>query len=524
MSKLFQEGAQFPPEDHVARIAKYKRNEDIFAGHLYKAYERASQILKDGNPKQKEQLEKLYIAVNLMDVILTKPADLMVGEEPIYESGRPDNSPEQQALNRIVEENELNRVIHETVIGAGIRGDAFLKVYHGYREDFSEIPEGILPKGKVVPDGVLPEPIIEAVDPKYVFPEVSRKSKKKFKAINIAWVEWVDVNDKEEIAFLNVERHVPGFIFYERYRLHENGVNTYYGAAVDTYLIGERVPTGRTQDIIETGVPRILIQHIPYKAVDTDWQGISGIEKLDSVLAAIQDRLVQIDYILHKHSDPAMYGPPLEQGPNIRTGGIYIEVTKEDQTPGYMDFDSKLDGAFKELDILIGLVFMLSETPQWLFGTTLSEDKGGTGTSHTDGVAIKARFMPILSKVKRIRVHVDRAIRNAIYEAMNLENIAYSGVDDFQPYEPIYPKIIWKDGIPANEKEQAEIMALRTGNRPTIDQRTAIKVLEEIDDDQAEQIIQRIKEEEASELPVNPDKLFNPPAVSQQEAPAGGGN
>ncbi|TPG88153.1 hypothetical protein EEL32_10355 [Brevibacillus laterosporus] len=37
-------------------------------------------------------MSKLYIAVSLMDVLLTKPADLIFGEPPSYESGKPDAS------------------------------------------------------------------------------------------------------------------------------------------------------------------------------------------------------------------------------------------------------------------------------------------------------------------------------------------------------------------------------------------------------------------------------------------------
>jgi Phage portal protein, SPP1 Gp6-like len=512
VAKLYDTGGQFPAEDHIERLAQYIRNEEIFRGQQWKVFERASQVLKE-NEEQKKQLEKLYIAVNLMDVILTKPADLMVGEEPIYESGKPDNHPTQKATNRIVEENDLNKVIHELVVGGGIRGDAFIKIYHDYRDDFSEIPEG-----EEMPPGVRPEPIIEAVDPKIVFPELAKGSNKRFKAVNLAWVEWIDVGDEEK-PFLNVERHVPGFIIYERFSLTPKGVNTQYGVPIDLYTIGEQVATGRERDIEATGVPRILIKHIPYKSTDTEWRGISGIEKLESILAAINDRLVQIDYILHKHSDPTLYGPALEQGDNVRLGGAYIDLQQGDPTPGAITWDGKLDGAFRELDMLIGLVFLMSETPQWLFGTTLSEDKGGTGTSHTDGVAIKARFMPILSKVKRIRIHVDRAVRDAIYDAMELENFANQGVSSFEAYTPEYPKIIWKDGIPSNEKELAEIMNLRTGGKPTLDVHTAIKRMDEVDDDKAQEIVERIKEDEEADAVVDPLALVNPPLEEQPETP-----
>lgn len=444
-----------------------------------------------------------------MDVLLTKPADLMVGDPPTYESGKPDDSIEQQRLNSIVEENDVTQMIHEIVIGAGYRGESFIKTYYAIRGDFTELPEGA-----GLPDDVKPEPIIELVDASIVFPELSRGSRKRFKAVNIAWVEWVESRDGE-IPFLNVERHVPGYIIYERYRLYEKDVDTTYGVPIQTFTIGEKVDTGRDNDIVETGVPRILVHHIPYKSLDDRWEGVSGIEKLESLLAAINDRLVQIDYILWKHSDPTAYGPelPSDDSGAVRFGGKYIPVGKDEQTPGYMTWDSQLEGAFKELDYLLGLVFQMSETPQWLFGTTLAGDnRGGTGTSHTDSGAIKARFMPILSKVKRIRVHVDKAIRDALWTAMQLENFANEGVDGFTPYEPVYPKINWKDGIPRDEKAEAEVMQIRTGGKPTLDVKSAIKRLDGIDDMQAEIIEARIEEDEKKANGFVDGSIFNSPS------------
>ncbi|NOU98471.1 phage portal protein [Paenibacillus planticolens] len=478
----------FPPPNEIERLSKYYRGRKIFDGKQYEIVQRMSDLLKD-TPHAK-QLDKLYMAVNIMDVLLTKPADMLVGEPPTYDSGKGPDSTEQDAVNSIVEENDLNQLIHELTVGAGIRGDSFIKEYYGYRQDFSEVPGG-------VPEGIAKEPIIEAVNPAYVFPELSHHSAKKFKAINIATVEWVVSQSDGEVPFLNVERHVPGFIIYERYKLSGQGVDNSFGAPILTFMVGDRVATGRDNNVEETGVPRLLVQHIPYKSVDDYWSGISGIEKIESILAAINDALVQLDYILHKHSDPTAYGPALD-GTDVRIGGKYIPVEKTDVTPGYMAFLSsqQLDGIFKELDLLIGLVFQMSETPQWLFGTQISGGSdGGTGTSHSDGGAIKARFMPVLTKVKRIRSHVDRAIRDAIYNAQLLENFANDGVDGFSEYESVYPKIMWKDGIPRDEKAEAETMQIRTGGHATIDVKTAIKRMDGIDDSQADEIMTRIEDD-----------------------------
>ena len=485
---MFQTGEQFPPPNSIERIAKYKRMKKIFEGKNDELYERASAILKD-TPHAKS-LRSLYIGVNIADIIVTKAADLLVGEPPSFKSGFADGTEEQEALDSYVEENDLVKLIHESATGNGYRGDSWIKPRYGYRHDYSELAK----LGVDIPYNVVMEPIVEHVSAEHVFPETARGNIKQFKAVNIAQVEYV-VSQSEEVPFLNIERHIPGYIIYARYRLHERegGVDNSYGYPVQTYLIGKKVATGREEDIVETGVPIILPQHVPYKSVDDDWQGVGGIEKMESLLAAINDRLVQIDYILWKHSDPTGYGPPIldGEGATIQFGGRYIPVNKDEVSPGYMTWDGHLDAAFKELEVLIALAFQMAETPQWLFGTVLGQNTGGTGTSHTDNGAIKARFMPILSKVKRIRTQYDKAMRDILWICSMLD--VQHGEKKFQPF---YPSINWQDGIPKNEKELAEIMAIRTNNKPTIDVRTAVEIQDGVDGEEAEEIIERIKQDE----------------------------
>ncbi|MCM3205622.1 phage portal protein [Paenibacillus illinoisensis] len=502
-TKLFYPGAQYPPQTEIRRLAKYERGRKIFEGRHAEIYDRASALLKD--TPHAPQLKTLFIAVNIVDVLVTKPADLLVGEKPTYNSGKGPDSTEQSRLNSIVEENDLNQMIHETTVGGGYRGDSFVKVRYDYRDDFTETDQLELdrPPSKK-------EPIIETVDPSIVFPELARGSKKRFKAVNVAWVEWEIEQTRSimsyirgkvalnETPFLNVERHIPGYIVYERYKLIPNGVDTSEGVPIPLYIVGEKVETGREETVTATGTPHLNIDHIPHKTTDDHWAGISTVEKMESKLAAINDRLVQIDYILWKHSDPTAYGPDIDEGDerSVRFGGKYIPLEKDDVVPGYMTWNSQLDGAFKELELLLGLIYQMAETPQWLFGTTITSDSGGTGTSHTDGAAIKARFMPILKKVERIRTHVDRAVRNALWKAMLLENIANKGVPTFEPYDEVYPTIGWRDGIPRNEKEAAEVASIRTGAKPTWSVTDAIKDLDGVTDAEAEETIRRIDEDE----------------------------
>lgn len=512
-TKLFYPGAMYPPANEIPRLAKYKRGRIIYRGRHAEIYDRASALLQD--TPHADQLKTLFIAVNVMDVLCTKPADLLVGDRPTFDAGTGAGSTQQTRLDSIVEENDLTQMIYEQAIGGAYRGDSFIKTYYGQRADLSEIEQAGL-----TPPKVPLEPIIEPVDPSIVFPELSRGSKKAFKAINIAWIEHeisrtsrifpvVPGVMQAEKSYLNVERHLPGYVIYERYRVDDAGVDTRWGAPISTYYIGERVPTGREVDVVETGLPVMLVDHAPHKATDDDWRGESTVEKLESVLSAINDRLVQIDYILWKHSDPTAYGPEFDEADTVRFGGRYIPLDKTDATPGYMTWDSQLEGAFKELDVLLGLVYQVAETPQWLFGTTLAADKGGTGTSHTDAGAIKARFMPILSKVKRIRAHVDRAIRNALWKAQLLENAANVGVDGFTAYEPAYPVINWRDGIPQDPKEAAEVAQIRTGNKPTQSVKDAIRELDGISDAEAEAVLARIEADEQRANGTVESSIFN---------------
>ena len=263
------------------------------------------------------------------------------------------------------------------------------------------------------------------------------------------------------------------------------------GVFIDIFSIGDEIEL--ENHIQATGVQDFLVKHVPYAKSGDRWEGISLTEQIDPMLATINDTLTQISYVLAKHADPTMYGPDLDEvGETTRVGGRYIEVEKEDVAPGYMTWNAHLDLNFKLIDKTLAMIFQQAETPQWVFGTTLTADGGGTGTSHTDSGAIKARFFPLLSKVNRIRAQVDRALRDSLYHAQLLEQQQYRqlGVDK---YEVDYPEIAWRDGLPRDEKYDAEVVSARTNGMPTMSQAEAIKYLDGKNDDKAEATIQAIK-------------------------------
>lgn len=517
MTDMFKQGAQFPPKDAVPRLVRYKRGAHAFHGNHHEIYERIAELIE--NTPHQSQLSKLYIAANVVPILAMKPADLLIGEPPIYNSGKPDISPEQKGLSRIVEENDLTTLQHEMVTAMAYRGDGWLKVRLDRRHDASALAELGLPDLQAI------ESIIESVDPSNVFPELSNTSgQTQFKAINVCWVETITettsiLRKEKERYILHVERHLPGYIVYRDFHLVAPTRRLIDGVFIDQFVIGDEIELENYVQV--TGVQDFLIKHVPYAKSGDRWEGVSLTEQIDPLLSTINDTLTQISYVLAKHADPTMYGPDLDEiGETTRVGGRYIEVDKDDVAPGYMTWNAHLDLNFKLIDKLLAMIFQLAETPQWVFGTTLTADGGGTGTSHTDSSAIKARFFPLLSKVNRIRAQVDRALRDSLYHAQLLEQQQYRelGIDQ---YEVGYPEIAWRDGLPRDEKYDAEVASLRTNGLPTMSQPDAIKYLDGKSDEQAEATIQAIKGDSDRLKGTVDASIFNTPtpAIPQIDVP-----
>ncbi|GAK03264.1 hypothetical protein JCM19037_1571 [Geomicrobium sp. JCM 19037] len=353
---LFEPGKKFPDDESIERLAKYKRMAMIFDGKSFETYKRAVDILrKSGKREQADQLEALFTEITIIETLITKPADMLVGEKPTYDAKHDADAVGRKKVDEIAQNNDLDKLVHELVIGGGIRGDSWIKVRYGYRQDFTELLERALP----IPQSAKLEPIIEHVFAPDVYPEVAPNNVKQFSAVNIAKVDEVSTGGilpKKEY-YLDVERHLHGYIIRDRFRLKPSSANKEYGVAVATYLIGDRV---QETQIEETGVDYMCVYHIPHKSLDDRWQGVGGIEKVEGIIRAIQDRFMQIDYILWKHSDPAMYAPPSDASELTHSSsGVIFEVEKDDITPGYMTWNSQLE-AHSANSIIISAYFTKS--------------------------------------------------------------------------------------------------------------------------------------------------------------------
>ncbi|WMU08107.1 hypothetical protein vBCtySFA70_00003 [Clostridium phage vB_CtyS-FA70] len=484
----FSTGKLFPCPEHRARIDRYRRNKKIFKGQNF-------EVFKDYKGSKRE-LDLLYVSVNIAGLICKKSADFLFGEAVQIKAGNGDSTPEQEAFDRFVEDNNLNILTYESALANAYRGDSFIKVRYG-QEYGGELPPQLDPS-KV---------IIESVDPEHVYPETSVYNKNKIIAYHIAVPVKVNVDD-EECWQLFIESHYAGRIEYRVYNIAV--IETEYRGGyyeVTGWKILDEVVEGRS--IVYTGVPVPLVVHIPNYGTDDDWEGLDDITEHMAIFDEINNRLTQIADILDKHADPAMAVPSGILGEDdegnatfrVAQDKVFEVVGKDDVIPQYITWNGQLQHAFSELDKLIDLLLVTAEIPAVAVG------RGDSGTSGTSGLAIKWRMNSLLAKINRKRQYYAKGLKQVMALAELLEN-AVGDTD----YEFTMPQLTFHDGLPKDDSEEATVMNIRTGGAKTLSQKTAIMRMENMTEEQAEVEIERINteaEEAMQRSPMVDGSIFN---------------
>lgn len=481
-SDLFAVGQVFPPHAHYERVLRCKQNKKLFKGYH-------NEVFHENIVKSERAKETLYISVNLASLICKKSADFLFGEEIKITAGLGDDTAEQKALDRIIEQNHLNVLLYESALSNAFSGDSFIKVRYG-QEFGGELPHELDPH----------RVIIENLNPEMVFPETVVWDKNKIKTFHVAVPYYVQ---KEKQWYLSIESHSSGQILYQKYKM----TPLYYNInqEVERWEIDGVVEEGF--QVVKTGVPVPLVVHIPNLATADDWEGIDELTEIHPLLDEVNNRLSQIASILDKHSDPALVVPSGSVGEDeygnaefrVAVDKVFEITSKDDVLPSYVTWDGKLDQAFQELDRLIDLILTTSEIPSVALG------RGDSGTSGSSGLAIKWRMNSLLAKINRKRQYYQKGLKQILYTAQKLEEVL--GIAD---YELTIPVLEFKDGLPVDDMEQANIMQVRTGGAKTLSQKSAIMKLNNMTESQAEAEIQRINEEAEAEMTTADPSIFNP--------------
>ncbi|WP_163530867.1 phage portal protein [Halobacillus ihumii] len=481
---LFKTGEYYPPIGHRERIERYAQNKKLFLGDHYDVFERLQNVPSDS----------VYISSNLAGLICKKSADFLFGEPPTFSAGREDESEEQKAIDRIVEQNDLNMKLQQSATGNAFRGDSFLKIRWGQKWG------GKVPK-KFDPFRV----IIEPQNPKYVFPEVSEGDASEIEVVHVAYPTVVEGTGDEE-WILHVESHYPNRIEYSKFEIMPFDTS---GMKVVEWKIQNEIKSERRT--VQTGVPFPLVVHIPNYSTDDDWQGIDDLSEHKPMFDEINNRLTRIAEILDKHADPSIAVPAGvlgedESGNPVFAVGrdkVFEIMGKDDIVPQYITWDGQLQAAFEELDRVTEMLLVNAEIPALALG------KGDSGTSGSSGLSIKFRMNSLLSKINRKRQFYNKGLKKMFMIAQMLE---HEKLGSKANYDIVEPTIHFKDGLPQDDAELANIMNVRTGGKPTISQKTALMRIDGLTEEQAEAELQRMEEDAEKEDERNSEMFASPSA------------
>lgn len=458
-------GKQWPPPVEEERLRKYEKNRLIFEGkheEVYKeSFKRISRVI--GNF---EEVVSYHVLINFQKLISLKIADFLLGEPPKITCGD-DNSKHQIALDNIAENSDLVNTCYSSAIDISRYGDS---VFNVYKDE-----EG---KG-----------IIDITQPSFYFKVVDPKNLRKIKHHVLAHVykvpksSFFGMSKEEYDYYLYVEIHSKGFYETVTYKLSASGVIS----KVTEEL--KQINTG-LKDFAIVPVHNLLTSDREY--------GIDDYSDLDSIISELEVRVSQIAKILDKHAEPSVEGPEsaLIQDPNtgeyrLKMGNYFTRYSNDDPGVKYITWDAQLESNFKIIEKLINMLAVVSE-----MGSAIFDNEMNTGQI-ASGTALRRMMISPLAKTNRVRMRFDSALKKAIKLCSQLGG---EGIVDLSK-EKI--NIFWNDGLPGDPKEEAEVMAIRTGNKSTLSQYSAIQRLDGLSDEDTQLELEAIKQDEVNNNPLS---------------------
>lgn len=462
-------GRNWPPPSEVERLTRYNQNRLLFEGKHEMVFDQWVKLLRD------DQRATLEIILNWHKRLSTLWADLLLGEPPRISAGDK-NSKEQQALERLIRDNNLINVAYEVALDVSRYGTGLFKIRYDGRG------------------------IIEAQQPAVWFPVVKPDNVKEIVAHVLAYTY-----DEEEKGLFGTRKKT-----YLKAEIHERGkITSVLFLLRDGVIVAEQ-----EREETNTGVDDFLI--VPVNNILTSDRviGLDDYSDLDSIIQELEIRVAQISRILDKHADPNMYGPDsaMEMDPKTGewtfkiAGGKYFPVGEGEQPPGYVTWDGQLEAAFRQIDLLMEQLYVLSETSAAAFGQL----KQGLAES---GSALRRLMMAPLAKVNRIRLRFDPALKKVLRLASALE--VAQGMSGAVKLENI--EIAWNDGLPQDEKELTEIYAMRVQNG-LASKETALRALYQFEADTLREELMKITAEANAEIPL----IFRPNLQLQGQQTGGG--
>lgn len=465
---------KFPDETSLSRLRKYSSYEKLLEGNHYSAY------MSEIGDKFSDRYKYLrYITCNFAGLLSKVMADVMFGEKVTIESPTK-NEKEQEFIDALVFENKLDTQFYESALLNSARGDALLRI----RVEDKQIK-------------------IEDINPAMYFPEVGNNFREEPDKKVLAWKEYIKNDKDKEDVYLIEEIYTPKLIETEVYRMKDResqeiikkvDVKEYNSIAGTSY-----------EEKVETGIDEIPLVHIPNFRLNNRYWGASDYHDLESLFFAINNRITSIDNILDKHSDPILAIPEgiLDEDGEVKKSALnMVEVREGGGKPEYIVWNANLDIAFKQIDEIIKMIFLMGEISPDVVGLD-----SGKRSSAESGRALKLRMLRTLAKKNRKALYYEIGIQKAIQIASMFAKAGNVVGDVKYKGDEIIPSVIFADGVVDDKVEEIQNETLKLSSGITSKLR-AIKTVEDMDDEQAEALLKEIKGEDKESADIS-DEAFH---------------
>jgi hypothetical protein len=448
---FLQVGQEFPPPSQLDRLARYRKNKQLFDKRRVidrNAYNHVMQVM--GN---NWRVVPYSLLINFYRKISYKTADMLFIEPPVFGAG--DDDTKTEVVNQIV--------LNSTLLDIG-RQNAI---------DTSRFGDGVLVVTEREIDGKM-RGVITITQPRYWYPVADPEDLRSIKYHVLAW----KVSEKEN--------RISEWVFH----VHEKGSVTKYKATLKENVI-ESI---EEVEITDTKFDDFAVLPVQPNLTSDSAFSIDDYTDIEDIVTEIQTRVQQIIKVLDKHAAPALSGPSSALTIDPETGertvildNYFTRDSKDDPALEYVVWDAQMDASFKEIDLMMNLLAIISEMGPAIFYDEVL--KMGT----MSGRALRMLYINALNKVARTRNAFDSVLKRGIYLASQL---GYSVKLDRGDVG-----IKWNDGLPDDPIELAEIGKIRLDSAPSDSVISQIMQQDGLSEKQAREKYERMQEENAQNVP-----------------------
>lgn len=474
---------EFPTPSDRARIAGYSALRLLRSGDHDEVFARVQALLESHEYESQRQkwAALTYIAANLLGLLSSSTAEDLFLDSPDIQFD--ENEAAQATFDEIRETSHLDLLMLDAVDRASADGDLVLKVY----------PDG---NGSAMIDTVDPSIVFRGED---YFDEYAAQNRDPRRSIAPFVAEPLLVGKR---WCVHLEIHEPGLVIH---RLYEWRVRSELGrepSFADEGTLGQQLdPSDLRVDDYETGLDSPTLWVCRNDAGTSPFWGRSDYTK---PLQQLQDAINHHLSTLVEHGERLMAGGTyvlpsdaraeiLMQGQTYGVSGDQqrdygrrglgdgtlptmrrrlLDIRFEDNTnhgiTRYVGETPHYEGAFKLLEGLVGLFERISGlTIDGLFERQAVPESGR---------AMRLQRMRDQRRVARKQIRYASAFSEAALFAVRL-----AGVQADQP-----PSWAWSDPWPITDEERAQLLAIRTANKPTLSVESALQRFDGLTAEQAQ--------------------------------------